>query len=178
MRLFILLASILLGLPATAQTQLTMNDLMATPIRIRGVDCALFPAAALLDTSELHTARVEPRRFKLTPQQIEIVEKQFAEKGLAAIARSTFPEDSILILIRSNAALSHINNHLAVYRRQYYGFYNTLHQPCLYINFLEEPVSGWLYNHIMVMDGGAAFWRISYNIVTHQFYGFSLNGEA
>jgi len=173
-----LLASSLLPLPAAGQNQLTMNDLMATPAKVRGVDCALFPAAALLDTIELHQSRVKPSRFTPSSQQIEMAERQFAEKGLAAIAKPTILTDSVLIFIRSNATLSYINSHLPVYKRQYYGFYNAAYQPCLYINFLEEPKADWLYRHILVLDGGAAFWRISYNLSTQQFYGFAVNGEA
>ena len=180
MRLFFfsLLASILLSLPAAGQNQLTINDLMATSAKVRGVDCALFPAAALLDTIELHQSRVEPSRFTPNSQQIEIAERLFAEKGLAAIAKPSVPTDSVLIFIRSNATLSYINSHLPVYKRQYYGFYNAARQPCLYINLLEEPTADWLYRQIVVLDGGAAFWRISYNLITQQFYGFAVNGEA
>lgn len=179
-RLFCILTLLLFNnsKPAAAQTQPTLRDLMADSMRVQGADCALFPAMAEVDTTELGVAVIEPRRFTPVRQQVEIVEKQLAEKGLMAIARPTIAADAMLAFIQSVGAFSYIHAHLPVYKRQYYGFYNAQHQPCLYINFVEEPGSGWLYRQIAVMDGGAAFWCICYNLTTSQFYGFSVNSEG
>lgn len=78
-----------------------------------------------------------------------------------------------------------IQENLKQYQRQYYGFYNPQHQPCLFINFFIERYeeapgrpATWLRRLVYTHDGGAAFWHIYYNATTKKFYDFSHNVEG
>lgn len=166
--LIVLLASTLLVLPATAQTQPTMHDLMATAIKVQGADCALFPAVARLDTldiSEPITGRFAPVR-----QQVEAAETQLREKGVEAIRRPFNEYDA--------ASLQYIQKNLSAYKRQYFGFFNAQHQACLFVQFFENDYSDWLYQHLLIMDGGTSVWETWYNLDTQQFYGISYHSQG
>lgn len=78
-----------------------------------------------------------------------------------------------------------IYNNLKKYYRQYYGFYNCQHQPCLYINcFLDDDVAighsydiapYWLREPVSMLLGGASYWSITFNLTTQEFYDFRYN---
>jgi hypothetical protein len=172
MRLLLLslLACSALALPVAAQTQLTMNDLMAVPVKVRGADCALFPAAALFDTLDLRVSQVNPFRFTPTRQQVEATENQLAVGGIRAIRTPLSPPDS--------ANLAYIQTHLPDYKRQYFGFYNEKHQACIFIQLFEGGRPDWLYHHLVFLDGGASIWEVCYNLDTQQFYFFGYHSEA
>jgi len=172
MRLLLLslLASSALALPAAAQTQLSMNDLMAVPVKVRGADCALFPAAALFDTLYLRVSQVKPSRFTPARQQVEATENQLAIEGIRAIRTPLSPPDSV--------NLAYIQTHLPGYKRQYFGFYNKKHQACLFIQLFESDNPDWLYHHLVFLDGGPSVWEVCYNLDTQQFYFFGYHSEA
>lgn len=163
-----LLASILLGLPATAQIQPTMHDLMATAIKVQGADCALFPAVARLDTLDI----LEPitGRFAPVRQQVEAAETQLHEKGIEAIRCPVNEYDA--------ANLDYIQKHLGGYKRQYFGFINSQGQVCLFIQFFESDNSDWLFQHLIFLDGGPSVWETCYNLDTKQFYGIGYHSQG
>jgi hypothetical protein len=159
----------LLQQPAVAQDALTLQDLMATRVQLPRADCALFPAAAQLDTLGLHKAAVEPSRFTPTRQQVEMVEQQLEAAGISAIRQPLTPPDS--------ANLAYIQAHLPVYKRQYFGFYNAQHQPCLFIQLFEgDNLGDWLHHWLLILDGGPSVWEVYYNLDTRRFYGLGYHG--
>jgi len=134
-----------------------------------GADCALFPAAAQLDTLGLHGATVEPYRFTPTRHQVEMAEQQLEAEGISAIRQPLTPADS--------ANLAYIQAHLPVYKRQYFGFYNAQHQPCLFIQLFESDHPGdWLHHWLLILDGGPSVWEVYYNLDTRRFYGLGYHG--
>jgi hypothetical protein len=167
MRLLLLslLACSALALPVAAQAQLMMNDLLAVPVKVRGADCALFPAAASMRPYVQNN--LVKGRFTPTSQQVSD-----AEHLLPVLKSNYLQSDSSV----NYANLNYVQGHLPKYKRQYFGFYNKQRQPCLFINFLGYAHSQWLNRLTYVDDGGNLFWRIRYNLTTHQFYSFSQNG--
>lgn len=168
--LFSLLTGSLLALPAAAQLQPTMNDLMATPLKVRGVDCALFPAIAQFDTTGLRRAKSPPYRFTPTHQQVEAAESQLNTEGIYAIRAPYTPYDSV--------NLAYIQKNLLAYRRQYFGFYNAQHQACLFIQLFEDDNTDWLYRHLLFLDGGSSVWEVCYNLDTRRFYSLGYHSQG
>lgn len=170
----------LLTMPSfvAAQDQPAPADTTAQLLQLSGAACALFPAAARLpDEVDYYVTRTG--RFSPTPQQVAEAEQALPTAPLQQIYErmpSRYYADYPLI----------IKQNLAKYQRQYYGFYNEKHQPCLHINFFYEPnversiipVPYWLRAPIKMHDGGPAYWRIYYNLTTRQCYHFSHNGEG
>jgi hypothetical protein len=160
-----------------AQNRPVPADTVAAHIQLPGADCGLFPAAArlpnFLDYYVTRTGRFTPT----LPQAIEV------EQALPTAQLQKLYEHPITSYYAAYPVI--IKQHLPEYQRQYYGFYNELHQPCLFINFFIEhiestpnTVPNWLCYYIHTHDGGAAFWSIYYNLTTHKFYRFSHNLEG
>jgi hypothetical protein len=143
---------------------------MATSVKVQGAACALFPAVAPFDTIGLRGAKSTPYRFTPTRQQAEAAENQLRAGGIYAIRAPLSPPDSL--------NLAYIQKHLPDYKRQYFGFYNAQHQPCLFIQLFENETADWLYHHLLVLDGGASVWEVCYNLDTRQFYFFGYHSEA
>ncbi|OWP61934.1 hypothetical protein CDA63_16965 [Hymenobacter amundsenii] len=171
---------LLVGLPAlpgTARPLLSISDTIAAPYRRRRAEYALFPAVATLPP-RLAALAPPPGRFTPTPR-----DARTAEKGLRRVS-----------LARVNAQPEHayyaqypalIQQHLAQYRRQYYGFFNPEGHRCLFINLFleqrEEPpgsVPFWLREAVWTHDGGSAYWSICYDLTTRAFYDFRHNSEG
>ena len=173
---FSLLAGNLLALPAAAQVLPAPRDTVATRYQLPGADCALFPAAASMGPYSEYIP--ETGRFTPSREQVTNVEKILPAVRLQDVyerpANSYYADYPGIIKAR-----------LAEYNRQYYGFYNLKHQPCLYINFFpgkyeqsDNKDPHWLHWPIYVSDGGAGFWQIFYNLSTNKFYNFSHNLEG
>lgn len=146
-------------------------DTIATPYQLPNADCALFPAAAALPGYvDAHTPRIG--RFMPTGKQVAITEKALVKVEISAV--NLLPEADYYA---KYPAL--IKAHLAKYRRQYVGFYNPEHHPCLYINLFDEQVEEvpgavphWLRYIIVTYDSGPAYWSIYYDLTTRKFYNF------
>jgi hypothetical protein len=163
--------------PASAQTRPTPKDTIATRYQLLEADCALFPAAASFTPNGEETV---PNTGRFTPTRQQVA---MAEKALPTVRLQDIYAAPPLSYYTNYPTV--IKENLKQYQRQYYGFYNTQHQPCLFINFFVEhyeEVPGqpaiWLRRRIRVYDGGAAFWRVYYNVTTHTFYNFSHNLEG
>jgi hypothetical protein len=70
-----------------------------------------------------------------------------------------------------------IIDELASFERQYLGF-ETNAGPVLVINALCEPGFDTANGVVIVMDGGDCFWQATYDLTTHAFTHFSVNGDA
>lgn len=151
----------------------------AVRYQVLGADCGLFSPVARIPPDDEGNALFHQGRFTPTLEQAARIE----------LALRTLPLDRVPVpagrrIPRSYPLLIHQN--LPHYKRQYFGFYNRQRQPCLYINFFPEHfveehpgyTPRWLRETISVDDGGAAFWSIQYNLVTHQFYAFAPNAEG
>ncbi|UOQ70079.1 hypothetical protein [Hymenobacter cellulosilyticus] len=160
-----------------AQATPARGDTIATHYFLPQADCASFPAAAKLRRYQ-ETLLKDRRRF--TPKKTQIVktEKALAQADLGRInsrpANSYYAEYPVII-----------KEQLPKYKRQYYGFYNTESQPCLFINFFiedreESPnrVPSWLTDFRWTYDGGSAYWSVYYNLKTQKFYDFNHNVEG
>ena len=168
-----LLLFFLFGQPASAQLLPESKDTIATRYQLPGADCALFPVGARMgywysEENLLSTGRFTPTCAQATA----------AEEALKIIRLETVYAHQPSSYYAGYPKI--IKQRLPKYQRQYFGFYNIQHQPCLYINFFIEEwveVPGttphWLCTPIEVADGGADFWRIFYNLTTHKFYNFS-----
>ena len=173
---FSLLAGSLRALPAAAQTLPAPKDTVATRYQLPGADCALFPAAAKM-TYRIGEDLMVTERFRPTHRQVRKVEQALPEVELAKFI-SQLPPSMQQYYVEYPGI---IKTNLSKYQRQYYGFYNVQHQPCLYLNFFYEPdverssqpIPYWLRAPIEMNDGGPAYWHIFYNLSTHQFYNFS-----
>jgi hypothetical protein len=169
--LLVLLMSGFFAQPVAAQVALTLKDMMATRVQLPRADCALFPAVARLDTPGLHEAVIKPCRFTPTRHQVEMTEERLYAGGISAIRSPLTPLDS--------ANLAYIQTHLPTYKRQYFGFYNVQHQPCLFIQLFESDYpSDWLYHQLLILDGGPSVWEVYYNLDTRQFYGLGYHSQG
>jgi hypothetical protein len=159
MRLLLLslLASSGLALPAAAQTLPASKDTVATHYQLPGADCALFPAAAEI-TYRIGGGFPVTGRFKPTRNQVRKVEHALPDVDLAKFLR----QQPASMQQYYAAYPGIIKANLSKYQRQYYGFYNVQHQPCLYLNFFYEPgverssqpIPYWLRAPIEMNDGG------------------------
>jgi hypothetical protein len=70
-----------------------------------------------------------------------------------------------------------IIDELASFERQYLGF-ETNAGPVLVINALCDPGFDTANSVAIVMDGGDCFWQAVYDLTTHEFTQFSVNGDA
>lgn len=169
----LLLGGILLQ-PAAAQVAPAPKDIIATRVQLPGADCALFPAAISLAGAVLSSKPTG--RFTPAKEQVTAIERSLLPAHMHYLATNSPYAGTIY----ADKAQTHIHKNLATYRRQYVGFYNEKHQPCLYINCFPKSIgnSYWLQRLLVVDDGGASFWRISFNLATKQFFDFSYNGVA
>jgi len=165
-----------------ACTQLTQSPGHADTVAIRqqvlGADCGLFPAAAGLPTDEEGQVTAHCGRFTPTLPQVVPVE----------LALRTLPLHRVPVVAGHHIIPSYpllIHQNLPRYKRQYFGFYDLRHQPCLYVHFFAASVDEhpgytprWLREVIQVEDGGAGYWSVKYNLTTHQFYDFEHNSEG
>ena len=74
-------------------------------------------------------------------------------------------------------ATTRIIDELASFERQYLGF-ETNDGPVLVINALCDPSFDTANSVVIVMDGGDCFWQAVYDLTTHEFTQFSVNGDA
>lgn len=179
--LFSLLSSILT--PAAAQVVPALREPVATRIQLPGADCALFPATAELPIC-FYTDVTTLERFTPTPQQIALVEKAFLPIRIKQLAITP----SAALVDSDREAEVFIYNNLKKYYRQYYGFYNSLHQPCLYVNcFIGDEVADgnsydiapyWLRRPVSMLYGGANYWSITFNVATQELYNFRYNSSS
>lgn len=153
-------------------------DTVAHRYQVLGADCGLFPAAARLLTDEEGHAPFSTGRFSPTIAQVTRIEHDLRTLPLqrVSISRDHYIKRSYLAFIYA---------HLADYKRQYFGFYNVQHHPCLYVHFIGERIRDypgqlphWLREAYQVDDGGASFWAIKYDWTTHQFYDFEHNSDG
>jgi hypothetical protein len=72
---------------------------------------------------------------------------------------------------------SRIIDELASFERQYLGF-DTDAGPVLVINATCDPGFDTANGVVIVMDGGDCFWQATYDLTTHEFTHFSVNGDA
>jgi len=72
---------------------------------------------------------------------------------------------------------SRIIDELASFERQYLGF-DTDAGPVLVINALCDPGFDTANSVVIVMDGGDCYWQATYDLTTHEFTHFSVNGNA
>ena len=169
-----LLSFLLFGQPASAQLQpATKDTIAATRYQLPGADCALFPKRANMGYWYNEKTLLSTGRFTPTHAQVITAEKALKTIHLETVYAhqpSSYYADYPKIIAQS----------LPKYQRQYFGFYNSRHQSCLYINFFIEKweeapgtTPHWLCTPIEVADGGAGFWRIFYNLTTQKFYDFS-----
>ncbi|SET75006.1 hypothetical protein [Hymenobacter actinosclerus] len=165
------------ALPVAAQQLPPPPDTIAVPYRLRQADCALFPAAATLPP-ELAKLAPSPGRFTPTRRDVRTAEKALRRVSLARVNAQLQPA-----YYAQYPAL--IQQHLADYRRQYFGFVNPEGHRCLFLNlFIEqrEEVLGsvpfWLRQAVWTYDGGSAYWSICYDLTTHSFYDFRHNDEG
>jgi hypothetical protein len=173
--LLVLLISGFFAQPTAAHIVPASKDTIATRVQLPGADCALFPAAAKMEHAAGEKLPITGR-FTPTLEQVASAEQLLPSVSLATVyAPGAGPSGSYY----AHYPLS-IKWNLSRYQRQYYGFYNSAHQPCLFINFFiqhYEEVPGrpatWLRRRIFFFDGGTALWCIYYNTTTHEFYNFS-----
>ena len=167
-------ALLLVGKGATAQVAKVSLRNFAYRCQIPDADCALFPASARLPADDAGSI-AHRGRFTPTCQQVVQVEKRLCNIKLVAFA-STNPN------AYEKQLAAGIKQRLQKYHRQYFGFYDTQHHACLYINFFYEGVEEhpgfvprWRREVIQVEDGGAGYWSIYYDLDTHTFYKFRHN---
>lgn len=177
--LFFLLIGSTLTLPVATQAQTVLHDTIATRCQLPAADCALFPAAA---TFPLHKVgdifQVGMRRFTPTRAQVATTEQALRTVDLQQVSYRYEPTTYY------DGYPTIIKKHLASYKRQYYGFYDSKRHPCLFINFfIENPEElhaplHWLQYPVRVYDGGWAFWSIYYNLTTKKFLLYEHGGEG
>jgi hypothetical protein len=156
----------------------------ATRYQRPGADCALFPAGKLIhDISGKDGIAGDSLtgRFTPTKQQVDSVENLLPVllRNLAASPRFHGKERYYKKYLRP------LPKSLTRYRRQYYGFYNGRHQPCLYVNFFnpDSPYIkafnfNWLLKTVRITDAGFMLddspnlWQASFNLTTQQLYNF------
>jgi len=132
-------------------------------------DCAIFPAAAAVD-APLDSPSLG--RFTPTSQQIDSAEQALATVELSRINAEAEP-----------AGYSDyprlIKKQLPQYKRQYFGYYNLMNHPCLYIVFaIVQPTdTSWLKASYRVFDAGPDYWTVRYNLATKTFYAFEHSGQ-
>lgn len=172
----------LLGLPccAAAQGQPSPADTIATRLQLPQADCALFPAGARLP-AWLQVTRRQASRFTPAATQAQAAEQALQHLNLLAVnPGSKTSQDSVYA--------QKISQRLGQYHRQYFGFYNSRKQPCLFINLVadfpftpEEAglrptppgyVPYWLQQYLYLGDGGDDHWSIYYNLATKKFYRY------
>lgn len=171
MRLLLLslLASSALALPAAAQVHRypVPAFMEAQHYQLPKADCAIFPAAAALDDAVL----CSPGRFTPTTQQVDSVESALATVDLSRInsepespGYETYPQS--------------IKKQLPQYKRQYFGFYNSLNHACLHITFIKAYLvdAFWLQWHEKVFDAGPDYWTVCYDASANVFFGFRHGG--
>jgi hypothetical protein len=168
--LLCLLASGAVALPVAAQVGPAPTDTVATRYQLPGADCALFPAAATFPSNKVGDIfQAGMRRFTPTQAQVAATERALQAVDLYQVSyryESTNYYDKYPAIIKK---------HLALYKRQYYGFYDAARNPCLFINFfmetpeeIHEPMY-WLRSAVRVYDGGWGFWSVYYNLTTKKF---------
>lgn len=153
-------------------------DTVARRLQVLGADCGLFPAAAQLLTDESGRAPVHRGRFTPTPAQALRVEHALRTLPLAQV--SPLPGHPV-----TPRYPAYIHQHLARYKRQYFGFYDGRGHACLYVHFFaEQPAEypgytpAWLRAPVQPVDGGAGYWSLKYDETTHRFYDFEHNSAG
>lgn len=144
---------------------------IATRYQLPGADCALFPAAM---SSWDGTTQPKPTgSFTPTKQQVVLAESLLA-------SHLHFLADTFSTIGYGYGCKEVLKN-LPNYRRQYFGFYNSQHEPCLGINsFVANKFFEflWLQQPIDVEDGGTDFWHIYFNLSTQRFFSFNYNSQG
>jgi hypothetical protein len=172
MRLLLLslLAGSALALPVAAQVHRYPVPAFMQPqhYQLPKADCAIFPAAAALDVAALGS----PGRFTPTTQQVDSVEYALATVDLNRV--NAEPE-----LPGYEAYPQLIKKKLPQYRRQYFGFYNSLNHSCLHITFIKADLADafWLQWREKVFDAGPDYWTVCYDASAKVFYTFEHGGN-
>ena len=94
-------------------------------------------------------------------------------EAMVAEAEAALP----VYVAASPRATERIINELATYQRQYLGF-TTADGSVLVINAFCDSSYDPAGNVVVVMDGGDCFWQAVYDLTTHAFTYFSVNGNA
>ena len=168
-------------LVAGLSTQAAIAQVAATRYQRPGADCALFPAGKFIYDITGEDGIVGDSitgRFTPTKQQVDSIENLLLVllRNMATSPRFRGKERYYKKYLRP------LPKSLKRYRRQYFGFYNGRHQPCLYINFFTPNVTyvNWLLRTVIVSDGGFMeddspnLWQVSFNLTTQQLYNFNL----
>jgi hypothetical protein len=174
--LLFLLATGLLAHVAVAQVA-------GTRYQRPGFDCALFPAGKFIYDIAGKDGIVGDSltgRFTPTKQQVDS-----AENLLPVLLRDVASPHFRGKERYYKKHLRPLPKSLKRYRRQYFGFYNGRHQPCLYINFFnpDSPyvnffAFNWLLKTVLISDAGFMLddspnlWQVSFNLTTQQLYNF------
>ncbi|MGI4875770.1 MAG: hypothetical protein ACRYFX_31825 [Janthinobacterium lividum] len=170
------------GLPtAFAQPATTPADTVATRLQLPKADCALFPAAATIPSSDVFESDYKPGMERFAPTAEQVTQAEAALPAVQFDRVSARPEptdnyDDYPVIIKK---------HLADYQRQYYGFIDKHKHPCLFINFFIEKhddVPGqppyWLNHAVRLQDGGWEYWSIYYDLNAHKFFHFEHSQEG
>lgn len=175
---FILLVTALVAHAAAAQVA------AATRYQRPGADCALFPAGNFIyDTTGKNSIVGDSvtGRFTPTKQQVDSVENLLPTVLQAMVSSSGFRGKERYYKKHIRPLPTSLKN----YRRQYFGFYNSRHQSCLYVNFFnpDSPYIkafsfDWLLKRVLITDAGFMLddspnlWQVSFNLTTQQLYNF------
>jgi hypothetical protein len=119
-------------------------------------------------------------RFTPTQQQVDSVETRLPQL-LRSLARLQRPSDADRSYKRH---LRPITKNLATYQRQYIGFYNRKHQPCLYIHFFTSDIAFYSSEYFLqrlvemsdagfMTDSSPNLWHVNLDLTTTQLYRFS-----
>jgi hypothetical protein len=170
--------------PAAAQVAPAPQVPLATRVQVRGADCALFSAGKPInDVARIDgiAADTVTGRFTPTKQQVDSAENLLPMllRDMAASPRFRGKERYYKKHLRP------LPKGLKGYRRQYFGFYNGQHQPCLYVNFFnpDSPyikafAFDWLLKTVLISDAGFMLddspnlWQVTFNLTTQQLYNF------
>ncbi|HET9506120.1 MAG TPA: hypothetical protein VFO93_21450 [Hymenobacter sp.] len=169
---------------AAAQVAPAPQVPLATQVQVRGADCALFPAEKFIYDIAGKNSIVGDSvtgRFTPTKQRVDSVENLLPMLLQAMVISPRFRGKERYY----KKHLRPLPKNLKRYRRQYFGFYNSRHQPCLYINFFnpDSPYIkafgfDWLLKTVLITDAGFMLddspnlWQVSFNLTTQQLYSF------
>jgi hypothetical protein len=157
------IALIILGLTLNAQQKSANKsaDSSGTLVRGNGFEGVIFPAEKrALDLSPGRKMRY------WTPSESDIVE---AESELVA-----FLQQVQLRSFEKNRILKDLKS----YKRQYVGILIKGEKE-IFINFLcavDDP--GWTTHEVLVFDGGACFFKVTFSVKAKTFHGLEVNGYA
>ena len=120
-------------------------------------------------------------RFTPTKQQVDSVESLLPTLLRAMVSSPRFHGKERYY----KKHLRPLSKNLREYRRQYFGFYNSRHQPCFYINFfnpnspyIKAFAFNWLLKIVLITDAGFMLddspnlWQVNFNLMTQQLYNF------